>query len=169
MKVVYARVSATTKIMKYLITSFIMLTVFAMDNTFAGKCDSFYPGLPPVDEIDTQIPFVTQTVNNGEYDDGLCFSYNLKQAAHQKIMCTFINFNDGWMLFRENNITKESSSYKGAKTIILTSKRPTKVFSDNLDQYHVDENGIVAIHHERDYNFSQNHAVASCSYIPDEA
>ncbi|EKD74152.1 MAG: hypothetical protein ACD_45C00056G0008 [uncultured bacterium] len=147
---------------------FALLSVFLIGNAFAGKCDSLYPNLPPAGEVDTQIPFVTQAVDNGEYDDGLCFSYDMKQATTQKIICTFTNFNEGWMLFKDNSITKESNYYKGAKTVILTSTGQTKVISDTLDQFHVDENGVVAIHHERDYNFPQGHAVASCSYIPDE-
>lgn len=153
--------------MKYKSFFIALLNLVLIDNAFAGKCDSFYPGLPPAGEVDTSVPFVTQAVDNGQYDDGLCFSYNMKQTSLQKIICTFTNFNDGRILFRDNNTTRESNSYKDAKTIILTSIGPTQVISETLEQYHVDENGIVAIHHERDYNFPQGHAVASCSYIPD--
>ena len=154
--------------MKYSSFMFVLLNICLINNAIAGKCDSLYPNMPTAGEIDTQIPFVTQAVNNGELDDGLCFSYDMKQIPTQKIICTFTNFNEGWMLFRDNNRTKESNYYKGAKTIILTSVGPTQVISETLEQFHVDENGVVAIHHFRDDNFPEDHAVASCSYIPEE-
>ncbi|HSW70490.1 MAG TPA: hypothetical protein VLH77_00735 [Gammaproteobacteria bacterium] len=141
------------------------LTIFISGKAFgSSKCDSFHPQIPSAEEIEVQIPFTNQAVNNGDYDDGLCFSYRMKQNSNQKVVCTFINFNEGWTLFKENNITKESATYSGSKTIIFTQIGVTQVISEKIDQYHVDENGLIAIHHSRDYNYPQNHVTASCHY-----
>src|SRR5690348_13554897 len=119
----------------------VSVCVLLAGNSFAAsKCDVLYPQLPSADELEVELPFNKKPVSNGEDDAGLCFSYVLKQNSPQKLVCEVSNLNEGWMLYKDNNVTRETSTYSGNKTVIFTSRGLTGPVSDQIDQYHVDEN-----------------------------
>lgn len=147
---------------------FICGLILSTSSFASSQCDSLYPMLPETDDLEVQIPFNNQAMNNGEYDDGICLSYNLKQETPKQLICTFTGLNKGWMLYQENTLTRETATIGGDHTILFSSKKLTQNLSENMDRYHVDEIGLIAIHHDRDYNFPQTHAMVSCRYIPEE-
>jgi hypothetical protein len=141
----------------------IPLVMLLSGNLMASKCDSLHPYLPPGDEVDVTIPFSNLAIDNEDENGGLCISYDLKQNPAQKIVCTLNNSNQGWMLYQENNMTRETSTFVGTSSVTFFSVLPT-VLTAATPAYHVDESGLIAIHHFKDDQFPVGHATASCSY-----
>lgn len=118
----------------------------------------------PKTGIRITVPFINVAVNSPEYhQQGLSFDYQLNNGE-LKVVCTLSNFNNGWLEYQENGVTKQSSTIvNNAQTLILTSKGATQHLSPMLDQYHVDSEGPAAI-----FNIENLHAPASfatCLYV----
>jgi hypothetical protein len=161
--------------------SILIFTMLLSSHALANKCDSLSIG--PGAELEVTLPFNAQTIVDDEEHSGLCFSYELTQqkaicdfsgicipyvTKPVKIICTLNNLENGWILYKENGVTKETASDAGTSTIILTSKEPTIVTSPTYGQYHVDTSGVIAIHHLGSKDPAQEQVTATCSYVAEE-
>jgi len=148
--------------MKYLciLTACIMLFT---NNIFASTCNPNYPY-----DKEVSLPFKDQAANNGKYDDGICFRYQLNTNSTKAIICKLTNFNIGWMLYTENGIAHDSNthdSFAGNATITLTATGKTESPAKNVYQYHVDDKSYIVFHHDINYDSTtKSHPTISCSY-----
>jgi hypothetical protein len=150
-------------------------TLLLCTHALASNCKAL--SNPQSAELEVTLPFSNQTIVNNADNSGLCFSYLMDyQSAicstvgcypykiHRKIVCTLTNLENGWILYKDNGVTKETASDTGTTTITLSSTQPTIVNSPTQGQYHVDSSGVIAIHHLGSNDANAAAVTATCSY-----
>jgi hypothetical protein len=148
---------------------FLLFSCLIATNTFAADCKEFHPWTR-YDAV-VSLPFQNQAANNGEYDDGICFTYDLDKK--DGITCTLSNFNVGWMLYSENHLMRDSFAnepFTGNTTVIISNKIIRTPPDKNTHVIHADETGVVAFHHDKNET-AGNIATISCSlflYVKEE-
>jgi hypothetical protein len=158
------RVNATMKQLNL----FLLISFFCVSTAFAFECNVISPY-----DVVVSLPFKDQSVSNGEYSDGICFSYKLNQSSPKKVICELSQFEAGWLVYFENSLLRTSDGtfqqdFKDNATVIITSKGESKIISKNVFQLHVDDNEVVAFHHMMSREDSPKQPQATCRY-EDEA
>lgn len=148
-----------------LISFFCITTATATASAF--ECKSISP-----DDIIVSLPFQNQSVSNGKYEDGICFPYKLNQGSARKVVCELSQFESGWLVYFENGLKLTSDGtlqqdFKGNSTLIITNKGESKVISKNVFQIHVDDNEVVAFHHDNSSETTTMQPQATCRYEDD--
>jgi len=145
----------------------LFISLFFTTTAFAFNCQSISP-----DDVVVSLPFKNQSVSNGKYQDGVCFPYKLNQGSSKKVVCEISQFDTGWLVYFENGLLLTSDGtlqqdFKGNATVIITSKGESKMLSENVFQIHVDDNEVVAFHHDMSQEDSTLHPQATCRYEDD--
>lgn len=145
----------------------LIASFFCSTATFAFNCASISPY-----DLVVSVPFKDRSISNGKYEDGICFSYQLNQAIPKKIVCELSQLESAWLVYFEKGILRTSDDilrqdFKNKATVIITNKGESKIISKNMYQIHVDDNEVVAFHHDRSSENSTAEPQATCRYKDD--